>query len=52
MMKNDKPPATADPDKAFLPPALRKPRLRRWEASEYLKIVHGAPSPSAQPSEE
>lgn len=24
-----------------LPPALRKPRLRRWEASEYLRIVHG-----------
>ena len=24
-----------------LPPALRKPRLRRWEASEYLLVVHG-----------
>ena len=24
-----------------LPPALRKPRLRRWEASEYLKIKFG-----------
>lgn len=24
-----------------LPPALRKPRLRRWEAAEYLKLVHG-----------
>lgn len=24
-----------------LPPALRKPRLRRWEASEYLMLVHG-----------
>ncbi len=24
-----------------LPPALRKPRLRRWEASEYLKLAHG-----------
>lgn len=24
-----------------LPPALRKPRLRRWEASEYLELVHG-----------
>jgi hypothetical protein len=22
-----------------LPPALRKPRLRRWEASEYLKLA-------------
>lgn len=24
-----------------LPPALRKPRLRRWEASQYLELVHG-----------
>lgn len=24
-----------------LPPALRKPRLRRWEAPEYLRLVHG-----------
>ncbi|MBI1209655.1 MAG: hypothetical protein GC191_20525 [Azospirillum sp.] len=24
-----------------LPPALRKPRLRRWEASQYLEIKHG-----------
>lgn len=24
-----------------LPSALRKPRLRRWEASEYLRLVHG-----------
>ncbi len=24
-----------------LPPSLRKPRLRRWEASEYLELVHG-----------
>jgi len=24
-----------------LPPALRKPRLRRWEAAEYLETVHG-----------
>lgn len=24
-----------------MPPALRKPRLRRWEASEYLGLVHG-----------
>lgn len=24
-----------------LPPALRKPRLRRWEAAEYLELVHG-----------
>jgi hypothetical protein len=25
----------------ILPPYLRKPRLRRWEAAEYLKLVHG-----------
>ncbi len=25
----------------ILPAALRKPRLRRWEAAEYLKIAHG-----------
>ncbi|TWB19212.1 DNA-binding protein [Nitrospirillum bahiense] len=24
-----------------LPPALRKPRLRRWEAADYLGLVHG-----------
>lgn len=24
-----------------LPLALRKPRLRRWEASDYLRIIHG-----------
>ena len=24
-----------------LPPKLRKPRLRRWEASDYLRLVHG-----------
>ena len=29
---------TAD---VVLPPSLRKPRLRRWEAAEYLKLVHG-----------
>lgn len=28
-------------DNITLPLALRKPRLRRWEATEYLKIVHG-----------
>jgi hypothetical protein len=26
---------------ASLPARLRKPRLRRWEASEYLRLVHG-----------
>ena len=24
-----------------LPARLKKPRLRRWEASEYLRLVHG-----------
>lgn len=24
-----------------LPPAFDKPRLRRWEAADYLRIVHG-----------
>ena len=28
-------------DTPVLPPALRKPRLRRWEASQYLETVHG-----------
>ncbi len=34
-----------------LPPALRKPRLRRWEASQYLLLVYGitiAPSTLAK----
>ena len=34
-----------------LPPALRKPRLRRWEAAEYLELIHGitiAPSTLAK----
>ena len=26
---------------ATLPPHLCKPRLRRWEASEYLELAHG-----------
>jgi hypothetical protein len=34
-------PAAAGAVELTLPPALRKPRLRRWEASEYLRIVHG-----------
>ena len=25
----------------MLPPHLQKPRLRRWEASEYLSLVYG-----------
>jgi len=31
-------PAAAE---VILPSNLRKPRLRRWEAAEYLKLVHG-----------
>jgi len=34
-------PALAGTAEPCLPPALRKPRLRRWEAADYLKIVHG-----------
>lgn len=28
-------------DAINLPPHLRKPRLRRWEACEYLELKHG-----------
>ena len=28
-------------EQVTLPSALRKPRLRRWEAAEYLKLAHG-----------
>jgi hypothetical protein len=34
-------PALAGTGELCLPPALRKPRLRRWEAADYLKLVHG-----------
>jgi hypothetical protein len=34
-------PASAGTAEPCLPSALRKPRLRRWEAADYLKIVHG-----------
>jgi hypothetical protein len=30
-----------DGAQVVLPANLRKPRLRRWEAAEYLKLVHG-----------
>ncbi|MGE0651697.1 MAG: hypothetical protein AB7P12_08100 [Alphaproteobacteria bacterium] len=33
-------PASARTPPACLPPHLRKPRLRRAEASEYLELVH------------
>jgi len=31
----------AEPVRLQLPPPLHKPRLRRWEAAEYLALVHG-----------
>lgn len=34
-------PASAGLAEPCLPPALRKPRLRRWEAAEYLRLIHG-----------
>jgi hypothetical protein len=40
-MSDNEKPASAGTVELTLPPALRKPRLRRWEASEYLRIVHG-----------
>jgi hypothetical protein len=40
-MKIEKGPAFAGTEAACLPPALRKPNLRRVEASEYLGLVHG-----------
>lgn len=33
--------ASEPTNELYLPPALRKPRLRRWEASEYLTLAHG-----------
>jgi hypothetical protein len=40
-MSDNEKPAAAGTVELTLPPALRKPRLRRWEASDYLRIVHG-----------
>lgn len=40
-MIDDQSPTSGGPAKLCLPSHLRKPRLRRWEASEYLKLVHG-----------
>lgn len=34
-------PSSGQTGELCLPPHLRKPRLRRWEASEYLELVHG-----------
>lgn len=34
-------PASAGTPSACLPPHLTKPRLRRWEASQYLLLQHG-----------
>lgn len=33
--------SVAGTEELCLPPALRKPRLRRWEAADYLRLVHG-----------
>lgn len=44
-------PASTGTGELCLPPALRKPRLRRWEAAEYLLLAHGisvAPSTLAK----
>ena len=40
MLDNAKP-ASAGTPSACLPTRLQKPRLRRWEASEYLRLMHG-----------
>lgn len=40
-MSEDLAPASAGTAELGLPRHLRKPRLRRWEASEYLETVHG-----------
>lgn len=40
MNEANNPPSAGTTD-ACLPPALRKPRLRRSEASEYLALAHG-----------
>ena len=40
-MTDDPSPASAGTPPACLPPHLRKPRLRRSEASEYLLLAHG-----------
>lgn len=37
-------PATGE---VCLPPELRKPRLRRWEAADYLRLAHGIDVASA-----
>ena len=34
-------PVSSTPAPVELPPSLKKPRLRRWEASEYLSLKHG-----------
>lgn len=38
---NENNPALPDPARPTLPAALCKPRLRRSEASDYLRIMHG-----------
>ncbi|HEY8213384.1 MAG TPA: hypothetical protein VIG36_04540 [Methylocystis sp.] len=40
-MANEIQPASAGTGELYLPPKLRKPRLRSDEASEYLRVAHG-----------
>lgn len=40
-MTENSQPALAGTAEPCLPHALRKPRLRRWEASDYLLLVYG-----------
>ena len=40
-MTTQQKPAIAGTEAACLPPALRKPNLRRVEATQYLRIAHG-----------
>lgn len=40
-MSEELKPASAGTPELCLPPALRKPRLRRWEAADYLRLKHG-----------
>ncbi|CAA2101994.1 hypothetical protein MBUL_01460 [Methylobacterium bullatum] len=40
-MSDNLEPISGGSAKLCLPVHLRKPRLRRWEAAEYLSLVHG-----------
>ena len=50
-MDDPRTPDLGEVGRVCFPPALHKPRLRRWEAAEYLKLAHGievAPSTLAK----